>query len=63
MVLSDIAFRCSLVKENEEKKVGKDKRDTLYLPQYSEHLTNHSEILSDEIQTISNKDLKLRNQV
>ena len=31
--------------------------------QYSEHLTNHSEILSDEIQTISNKDLQLRNQV
>ena len=31
MVLSDIAFRRSLVKENEEKKVGKDKRDTLYL--------------------------------
>ena len=31
MVLSDIAFRCSLVKENEEKKVGKDKRDTLYI--------------------------------
>ena len=30
MVLSDIAFRRSLVKENEEKKVGKDERDTLY---------------------------------
>ena len=34
MVLSDIAFRRSLVKENEEKKVGKDKRDTLYILQF-----------------------------